>query len=237
MPVDSKRAVDQWRNLKNALEELDIQVSLVEQHPSQPDMVFTANAGTVKAGKVVLSNFKHPERKGESALYEEWFLEEGYEVHTLPPSVDFEGCGDTLLLDDLMIGGYGHRSSLGGLRRASKLLDTELVALKLQSPDFYHLDTCFCILSYHTAMYYPPAFTPSAIKKLKSLDLDLVEVDDYDASRFACNAVVYQEHILMPTGPRKIVKDLAERGYQVQQIESDEFLKSGGSLQCMTLWI
>ena len=235
--VDPQRALEQWSHLKNALEDRGIEVLLVEQDEAHPDMVFTANAGTVRDGKVVMSNFKHQERKGEAALYQEWFAQEGYEVFTLPSAVDFEGCGDTLLLDDLMIGGYGHRSSLGGLRRASQLLDTRLVALKLSSPNFYHLDTCFCILSYESAMYYPPAFTPSALKKLKGLDLDLIEVDEYDAMRFACNSVVFQEHVLMPAGPRKIVEDLTKRGYQVQQIESDEFLKSGGSLQCMTLWL
>ncbi len=220
--------VKKWQQLKGSLEELGIEVLLIDQDPNQPDMVFTANAGTVKDGKVVMSNFKHQERKGEAALYQEWFIKEGYETHALPPSISFEGCGDTILLDDLMIGGYGHRSSLGGLRRASQLLETELVALKLANPDFYHLDTCFCILSYDTAMYYPPAFTPSALKKLKDLDLELVEVDDYDAMRFACNSVVYREHILMPAGPRKIVEELGYRGYRVQQIEADEFLKAGG---------
>jgi len=236
-PVDTRKALIQWRSLKNTLESLGLEILMIDQSSDQPDMVFTANAGTVKDNRIVVSNFKHEERQGESTLYRDWFEREGYEVHTLPSSVSFEGCGDTLLLEDVMIGGYGHRSSLGGLRRASKILETELVALKLTNPEFYHLDTCFCILSYQSAMYYPGAFAPAALKKIKALDLELIEVDHHDAMKFACNSVVYREHVLMPTGPTKIVETLEARGYTVHQIESGEFLKSGGSLQCMTLWI
>ena len=86
-------------------------------------------------------------------------------------------------------------------------------------------------------MYYPGAFTPSAIKKIKKLFPDLIELDVTDATQFACNSVVYENKILMPSGPQKIMKELDLRGYEVTQINTSEFLKSGGSLQCMTLWI
>ena len=33
--------------------------------PRLPDLVFTANAGVVAGGRVVLSHFLHPERRGE----------------------------------------------------------------------------------------------------------------------------------------------------------------------------
>ena len=86
-------------------------------------------------------------------------------------------------------------------------------------------------------MYYPGAFTPSAIKKLKKIIPDLIPLDVTDATQFACNSVVYGDKVLMPSGPQKIVQELHLRGYSVTQINTSEFLKSGGSLQCMTLWI
>ena len=76
-----------------------------------------------------------------------------------------------------------------------------------------------------------------SLKKLKYHFADLIELDVSDAAMFACNSVVYENQILMPSGPQKIMKELDIRGYEVTQINTSEFLKSGGSLQCMTLWI
>ena len=136
-----------------------------------------------------------------------------------------------------MFAGYGWRSDLGGIRRAAKILDLELIPLKLSHPNFYHLDTCFCLLGAQSALYYPGAFAPSAIKKLKKHVPELIPLDVHDATMFACNSVVYDSRILMPAGPQKILEELDVRGYEVKLINTSEFLKSGGSLQCMTLWI
>jgi N-dimethylarginine dimethylaminohydrolase len=235
--VDRAVAMDQWFKLKYGIEEWGVEVKLIGQQPRLPDMVFTANAGTVRGNKVVLSNFKHPERQPETDVYERWFKTAGYETHRLPRKISFEGCGDTVILGDKMFAGYGWRSDLGGIRRAAKILGLELIPLKLNHPNFYHLDTCFCLLGLQSAMYYPGAFSPSAIKKLKKHIPELIPLDVHDATMFACNSVVHDSQILMPAGPQKILEELDVRGYEVKLINTSEFLKSGGSLQCMTLWI
>jgi len=235
--VDQDIAMRQWGKLKQTLEEWGVKIKLIDQVPGLPDMVFTANAGTLWENKVVLSNFKFKERQGETEIFEEWFDREGYLTYRIPNNVPFEGCGDTVIHQGKMLAGYGHRSTLGGARRAAKVLGIELVPLKLRHPNFYHLDTCFCLLGNYCAMYYPGAFTPSAIKKLKKIIPDLIPLDVTDATQFACNSVVYEDKVLMPSGPQKIVEELQLRGYSVTQINTSEFLKSGGSLQCMTLWI
>ena len=165
--IDKQKAMNQWGQLKRAIEDWGVKVKLIEQPQHLPDMVFTANAGTIRGTKVVLSNFKFPERQEETHHYERWFKSEGYETYRLPKKISFEGCGDTVPWGDKMFAGYGVRSDLGGIRKAAKILDVELIPLKLDHPNFNHLDTGFCLLNQHTALYYPGAFTPSAIKKLK----------------------------------------------------------------------
>ena len=236
-PVDKEAAMCQWLSLKEGIERWGVKVSLIKQAEDLPDMVFTANAGTVRNNKVVLSNFKFAERKPETNVFEKWFQNAGYETHRLPERINFEGCGDTVIWGDKMFAGYGVRSDLGGIRRAAKILDLELIPLKLGHPNFYHLDTCFCLLGPHSAIYYPGAFTPSALKKLKKYLPELIPLDVTDAATFASNSVVYGNQILMPAGPQQIVEELEIRGYEITQINTSEFMKSGGSLQCMTLWI
>ena len=235
--VNKQLAMHQWIKLKEAIEHWGVDLALIDQREGLPDMVFTANAGTVREDRVVLSNFKFPERQQETEVYEGWFQDEGYQTYRLPRKINFEGCGDTAICGNKMFAGYGVRSDLGGIRRAAKILELELIPLKLGHPNFYHLDTCFCLLGPHTAMYYPGAFTPSALKKLKKHIPELIPLDVHDAAMFASNSVVYKNLVLMPSGAQKIVEELEIRGYEITHINTSEFLKSGGSLQCMTLWI
>ena len=59
-------AAKQWAALHGELKGL-ADVRLVEPQPGSPDMVFTANAGLVRAGVVALSSFRNPERQGVEA--------------------------------------------------------------------------------------------------------------------------------------------------------------------------
>ena len=130
--IDHALAMHQWFQLKNVLSFLGITIKQIDQHPDLPDMVFTANAGTILGGDIVLSNFKHTERQPETVEFEKWFKEEGYTVHKLPASVAFEGCGDTVVNQDMLIGGYGYRSDLKGLKLTAEILGLDLLPLKLK---------------------------------------------------------------------------------------------------------
>ena len=41
----------------------------------------------------------------------------------------------------------------------AKLLDVEVLPLKLADPRFYHLDTCFCPLANGYTLYFPAALS------------------------------------------------------------------------------
>lgn len=234
-PVNSELVMKQWFNMKNTLEFLGAKTKLIGQWPLLPDMVFTANAGTVHNNKVVLSNFKHVERKMERQVFKQWFDEKGYETFVLPEEMNFEGCGDTIVTGNQMIAGYGFRSDLKAIRRAAEILELDLLPLKLKNPNFYHLDTCFSLLREDFAIYYPGAFSKHTINKVK--DIELFAVSEEEANRFACNSIVFKDHILMPAGNEGLKFLLTERGFDVHLLDTSEFLKSGGSLQCMALWI
>ena len=233
--VDKNLATSQWLAMKDTLEFLGAEIELIDQHPNLPDMVFTANAGTVHQNKIVLSNFRYTERKLERNQFEKWFDEKGYETYILPDDINFEGCGDTIVSGDRMMAGYGFRSDLKALRRTAEILELELLPLKLKNPNFYHLDTCFSLLREDFAIYYPGAFSKHTIKKIK--DIELYAVTEEEANRFACNSIVYKNHVLMPAGNEGLKYMLYESGFNVHLLDTSEFLKSGGALQCMALWI
>ncbi|MGI0493264.1 TIGR00300 family protein [Alkalinema pantanalense CENA528] len=239
-------AEEQWNQLYQVLKNYAT-VDLVPPQQGWPDMVFTANAGLVLGNVAVLSRFFHPERQGEEPYFQNWFAENGFQVHTLPKSLPFEGAGDALFdrAGGWLWAGYGFRSELDAHPYLAKWLDVEVLSLRLIDRRFYHLDTCFCPLTDGYLLYYPPAFDTysNRLIELRVPADKRIAIDEVDAINFACNAVnvdTFQngklERILVmnqaSTGLKQILHD---RGFTVIETPLTEFLKAGGAAKCLTL--
>ena len=85
------------------------------------------------------------------------------------------------------------------------------------------------------AIYYPGAFDAYGRKVIERNVPRLLAVNQAEAARFGCNAVVVGRTVVTNTGCEKLTGDLRERGYAPVAVELDEFLKAGGSAKCLTL--
>ena len=147
----------------------------------------------------------------------------------------FEGAGDALFCGKTLFSGYRIRSDVQGHHYLAKLLERQNLPLELVDPRFYHLDTCFCPLAPDQALYYPGAFDAYGQKVLKTHIPKLIEVEESEAARFACNAVVVGKTVVLNAGSDQLSRELQKSGYTPLALELDEFLKSGGSAKCLTL--
>ncbi|KRX83435.1 Uncharacterized protein T02_7349 [Trichinella nativa] len=228
--VDEELAMEQWQYLRSVIQECGKVVSVIEQSPELPDMVFSCNSGIV----VYLSNFRHSERQGERQHFKNWFLKEGYEVFS-DDEYFFEGCGDASFSSkDLLWAGYGFRSEKAVYDNVCKLGDFRKVLCELVNERFYHMDVCFSALSSDLALWYPKAFSEETQKRMKE-EIELIEVSDADANNFACNALAVDKTIILPTNCTDTRKVLENYGYQVKEVDMSEFMKSGGAVQCLVL--
>ena len=233
-----QRAMRQWQKLYSTLSEI-ADVRLVEPVAGSPDMVFTANAGLARDGVVVISSFFHAERQGEEKHFRRWFEEAGYKIVDLPRATPFEGEGDALFSADgsrLWVG-YGTRTLESSHAALRGLWDAEVTGLRLVDPRFYHLDTCFAPLEDGSVMYYPPAFDGASLAKIEAFypaDRRIV-VGEKDAVSFACNAVNVGKTIVMNCISPELESRLRGRGFDVIQVELDEFLKAGGAAKCLVM--
>jgi ornithine--oxo-acid transaminase len=232
------RAMEQWQSLYDVLSKL-ADVHLVEPVAGSPDMVFTANAGLAKAGVVAISSFHHAERQDEERHFRRWFVEAGYRVVDVPRETPFEGEGDALFSSDgqrLWVG-YGMRTVEASHAALRGLWDVEVVGLKLVDPRFYHLDTCFAPLEDGSVMYYPAAFDGPSLAAIEAYypAAMRVVVQEEDAVRFACNAVNVEGTVVLNRISRGLERQLRERGFDVVQVELDEFLKAGGAAKCLVM--
>lgn len=232
---DSEASRGQWRALHELLASLGANVELMEPAQGLPDLVFTANAGLVHRSRVYLSRFRHDARQGETALDQQWFEQNGFECVELPDGMDFEGAGDALFVGETLFGGYIIRSDASAMQWIGAEIGCRVIPLQLIDTRYYHLDTCFCPLGAATAIVHLPAFDEYAQTAIREHVESLIEVEEAEAQRFACNAVVIGTHVVLNTGCPQLEASLADRGFTTHSTPLDEFIKAGGSAKCLTL--
>ena len=231
-------AKQQWARLRDSIA-VHADVVLIEPQADVPDMVFTANAGTVLGEKAMASHFLPMERRAEEKHFKRWFSEHGFELYSLDEKIGFEGAGDSLFDrgGDWLWAGYGFRTEIEAHPHLEKFFAKEVVSIRLVDPRFYHIDTCFCPLNDGWLMYYPPAFDEESQKKITARvagDKTIV-VSDEDVGHFACNSVNIEDKVIMNRVSSGLKRDLARAGFEAIETSLTEFLKAGGSAKCLTL--
>jgi N-dimethylarginine dimethylaminohydrolase len=230
-----ERAHRQWQGLHDKLIQLGVRVELMTPQPGLPDLVFTANAGLIFGPKFYSSRFRHEVRARETPHFDAWFRDHGFLVEHLPEGVYFEGAGDALFCGDTLFAGYRIRSDIHGHQQLGRDLPTHVLPVELVNTRFYHLDTCFCPLAPGEAIWFPGAFDPYGQKVMQKHITRLLTVNEPEAFRFGCNAVVVGRQVVVNSGCEQLMNDLTHWGYEPIALELDEFLKSGGSAKCLTL--
>lgn len=238
-------AQKQWHDFCTTLKKY-ADVLLMPAEKNLPDLVFTANAGSIFEKRVLLSHFRYPERQGEEEFYKKWFVEQKYAVLEMPNKLFFEGGGDVLPQPGMPLVwmGFGFRSDKGACTVIKDFFKSEIIGLQLIDNRFYHLDTCLCPLLDGELMYFPQAFDEESLNNInKTCALEKqIKVTEEDATKFACNAVLIET----PDGPTRGViilneisqalkDELEQRQYKVIEQPVSEFLRAGGATRCLTL--
>lgn len=238
--VDSELALKQWKNMVKTFQSHGVETEIIEQDPNYPDMPFAADQGLILPDKktLILSNFRHKQRRGESLLYRKWFETKGYKIECLPDKLYFEGGGEIIPFKGKYFVGCGIRNTNQTLQFLQKKFQLEIIPLELVSEKFYHLDTCFFVLSSgETAFYYPKAFSKESIKLLEQNFSNLIELSENEVNGFAANSVVSGQTVFIQKFNPSFKQKLKKLGYETVEIDVSEFIKSGGGLHCLTFEI
>lgn len=233
--ADHARAQSQWQALHDTLVSLGVDVRLMTAVKGLPDLVFTANAGLIWRSTAFVATFRHGARQGETPVDEAWFRDCGFRTVLPPETMDLEGAGDALFCGDTLFGGYLIRSDARALQWVGERIGCRVIPLQLVNDYYYHLDTCFCPLKPDQALYYPGAFDRYGLQALEDAIDELIPVEEEEAARFACNAVVVGKDVVLNTGCPRLEATLRERGYTPHPTDLSEYIKSGGSAKCLTL--
>ena len=241
--VDKQRAQDQWVNLCDEIRDLGLSVHELDPQREQVDAVFTANPSLCTSDsdglpKVIIGRMNHPNRLPESDQHQQVYDQLGLHCDSLPAEiVSWEGNGDSLrdLQRPLLWCGLGPRSEEAGHVAAGQILGLDLAFLELPTADFYHLDTALALLNETTAAFVREAFPEEGLQLLEAAFENLIEVDPQEAkSRLAGNMWCPDgSHVFITSQTPRTCALLTESGFRTIEIDTGEFLKSGGSVFCM----
>ena len=234
--ADAAQVLKQYQVLKDTILSTGIEVEEILPDKLYPDMVYTANYGFIQGKKFIQANFKYEQRRGEAGLASEYFREKGFEIHTLPQDIYFEGEGDLLKNGNRYFLGHGKRTMQESAPYLEKILQSEIIPLKLVDPYYYHLDTCFAPLTADTVIVNPESFTVEGMKLIRSSFKNIIHASKEDNKVLACNLVKYKNHIITGKGiTEQLKKYLQDFGYQVHEVPMSQYIKGGGSVKCCSL--
>lgn len=236
-PVNRDIAKEQWQKVYDIYtKQLGWKVELCEPVEHLPDMVFATDCCLMIGGKILLSNFRYPERQPETAHFEECLRGLGYTdmkqaVHK------FEGGGDNMLCGDKILAGWGFRSAPEAADEMRDYFGLEVVPLRIVDPSFYHLDTSVAVLSNDTVAFYPNALDLPSQQRLRAAVPNVIEATLEEAKSFGLNAVSDGHNVITSNASESLLQKYRDAGFNVIGTPILEFRKSGGGVKCMTLKI
>ncbi|KKU51905.1 MAG: hypothetical protein A3H69_03775 [Candidatus Sungbacteria bacterium RIFCSPLOWO2_02_FULL_47_9] len=204
-------------------------------------------------------------RARELIRHEKWFKDRqkilGLEIVPWPsPSHGFGGQADVVTVGKnkesiILLMGYGQKNrteyeAKDIIREVHGLLPDQVIPMRLVNDDFYDFDTtCLYVPPFDNSeevlIYYPGAYDAAGRRVINSLPIDprdIIAVTDEEAHNFVCNGVFIRDpngrtNIIMNQPSERLMSILKERGFVVWVVDTSEFLKSGGSVRCLSLFL
>lgn len=253
-PVDLNQAMAEHNDIRQAFGSAGIQVTKVDPPANCQDGVYASNWGLCRGNKVIMSALPNT-RQAESPYAEEVLKSLGKEIIHLPEGIRFSGQGDALPCGNLLFAGSQYRTDPEAHPYLAEYLGFEVISLQTIPkvndagaevinevtgwPDsyFYDIDLALAIISPELIAWCPAAFTDDSQAKVRSLDIEKIEVDLEEAHRyFACNLVSTGKTVIMSASAPKLRAELEQRGLRVIPIPAGELAnKGGGFIRCTSL--
>jgi N-dimethylarginine dimethylaminohydrolase len=154
-----------------------------------------------------------------------------------------QGCvegGDVCILRPglVMIGISGQRTDEPGARALGRLFEREgweILYVPID-PRYLHLDTQFTMVSRNRAVACLETLPNDFAAMMADLGIALVPATAEEVDRLEANLLSLDgERVMAPEGATRLNGELRRIGYEVIEIEIDQFIRCGGGVHCLTM--
>jgi arginine deiminase len=235
----TKSAGAQHRALAAQLEAVGVACHFAPARPGLPDLAFTRDSLLMTPwGLVELRPFEE-HRRGEAAHLIRSIQRLGVVSHGAVEQGRVEG-GDVCILRPglVMIGISGERTDEPGARALGGLFERqgwETLYVPID-PRYLHLDTQFTMVSRHRAVACLETLPTDFAATMADLGIALVPATAEEVDRLEANLLSLDgERLMAPAGATRLTGELRRLGYEVIEIEIDQFIRCGGGVRCLTM--
>lgn len=234
-----ERAVAQHRELARTLELQGVRCHIAPALPGLPDLTFARDATLMTPWGLVGLNLAAAHRRSETDHVLSTARAWGVPALGRVENGTVEG-GDVCFARPglIIVGCSGARTNETGARSLAKLFEHhgwEALVYHFD-PHFLHLDTQLTILDERRALAAVDVLDDPFIDELQRRGIELVPVTYKEVQRLGANVLsLGGGHIVASSENQRVNAELARLGYDVSELELDEFTHCGGGAHCLTM--
>ena len=230
---DLSLALHQHAQYCGALQKCGLELIRLEAEEDFPDSTFVEDVAILTAAAAILTNPGAQSRKGEAALMLPVLRRYYQKIYTITSPGTLDG-GDICDAGRHFFIGISERTNEEGGRQLAEFLAKEgftssFVRIAGRGiPGILHLKSGIAYLG-DNRLVLIDAF----VGMPQFEQFDAIRVDE--AENYAANCVRVNDYVLVPQGYPKLHQSLAQKGYQVLDVDTSEYRKMDGGLSCLSL--
>jgi N-dimethylarginine dimethylaminohydrolase len=232
-------AARQHRALAARLEAAGVRCHIAPSKPGLSDLAFTRDSVVMTPWGLVGLRPSEPHRRGEAAHLVAALKGIGIESLGTVEEGKVEG-GDVCFLRPglVMIAISGERTDEAGARALGRIFERRgWRALYTRiDPRYLHLDTQFALVSKHLGVACLETLESGFAETMAGLGIDLLPATPDEVDRLEVNLLSLGGcRVVAPAGETRVNRALRRRGYDLIEVEIDQFVRCGGGVHCLTM--
>lgn len=225
---DYALALEQHGNYVSALQECDLNVTVLEALTGFPDSTFIEDAALCTSKFALITNPGAPERNGEKSFIREplqKFFSVTEEINS-PGTLD---AGDVMMAGNDFYIGISERTNNEGAEQLINILQKYgMTGTKVPLHTMLHLKTGLSYLENNNLLVSGEFINNPAFKNFSRIIVDNKEA-------YSANSLWVNGKVIVPKGYTNTKVQIENAGYTTIEVDVSEFQKLDGGLSCLSL--
>ncbi|MCO6545769.1 MAG: dimethylarginine dimethylaminohydrolase family protein [Gilliamella sp.] len=226
---DYQKALDQHNYYIRALQQCDVDITILPPDERFPDSVFVEDTVLCTPHCAIITRPGAESRREETEIIAdtiERFYPNKVERITVPGTVE---AGDIMMVENHYYIGLSARTNQAGANQMIAILEKYgLTGSVVKLEKVLHLKTGLAYLENNNLLA-----AGEFITKPEFQCFNIIEIPEQES--YAANCIWVNGHVIMPMGYPTTKAKIEKLGYQVIEVDTSEYQKIDGGVSCMSL--